>query len=150
MLFSGAICYPFAKTKVDVNKRDQARATWSFFMPTLLIVDDDRRVLDICSRTLLSQGYKVIAAQSAEEGLERFSPDVDLVLCDLRMPQKDGLWLLKTLREKDPEVRFVLMSGAARPEDIAELKKFPATHFAAKPAVLLDIADIVKKYFPNG
>ena len=72
-------------------------------MITLLIVDNDQMNCDLLRNVFVKQGYQVISATSGYEGLELFrihNPRVTLL--DLRMPEMDGLAVLKEIRAIDP------------------------------------------------
>src|SRR5688500_14952858 len=81
-------------------------------MPTILVVDDDDRVLASLARTLRGDGYSVHVAHSAEQALgelARLGPD--LVLSDVRMDGMDGVDLLRLIRERVPGLPVVLMTA---------------------------------------
>jgi two-component system, cell cycle sensor histidine kinase and response regulator CckA len=101
---------------------------------TLLVVEDDDAVRRALARILGRAGYQVIAAGSAEEGLELLAAAtnrVDLCLTDLILPGESGLRLLETLRRDHPGMRTLLMSGyseerlAIVSEDVGKLQYLP-------------------------
>ncbi len=105
-------------------------------MKTILIIDDETAILDICGVALERKGYHVVCARSGGEGVEVARRHVpDLVLCDINMPGMDGRGVLRTLRE-DIELsatQFVLMTGnplAVSPRKGMELG---ADDFLVKP-----------------
>jgi CheY-like chemotaxis protein len=82
----------------------------------VLIVEDDRNVLDITSFVLEAAGYAVLTAMNAEEALAILSghPEVRLVLTDVNMPGKmDGIDLVQALHQAGNPVRCVVVSGDA-------------------------------------
>lgn len=82
----------------------------------VLIVEDDRNVLDITSFVLEAAGYTVLTAMNAEEALTILSghPEVRLVLTDVNMPGKmDGIDLVQALHQAGNPVRCVVVSGDA-------------------------------------
>jgi CheY-like chemotaxis protein len=82
----------------------------------VLIVEDDRNVLDITSFVLEAAGYNVLTAMNAEEALAILSghPEVRLVLTDVNMPGKmDGIDLVQALHQAGNPVRCVVVSGDA-------------------------------------
>jgi CheY-like chemotaxis protein len=82
----------------------------------VLIVEDDRNVLDITSFVLVAAGYAVLTAMNAEEALAILSghPEVRLVLTDVNMPGKmDGIDLVQALHQAGNPVRCVVVSGDA-------------------------------------
>src|SRR3954463_6547752 len=63
--------------------------------PTVLVVDDDRAVREVLSAVLREEGYGVRQAESADAALQMMrGDDLPLVICDMKMPEHDGLWLL--------------------------------------------------------
>ena len=83
---------------------------------TVLLVEDEEAVRSFASRALSTRGYKVLEAGSGVEALEvmdREEGKIDLVVSDVVMPEMDGPTLLRHLRERNPEIRIVFMSGYA-------------------------------------
>jgi DNA-binding NtrC family response regulator len=86
---------------------------------TILVVDDEEYVVNLARAALARRGYDVIVARTANAALEsvRANPGkIDLVLLDLRMPDKDGVDLLPILSEADPSLKFILSSGYFEPD----------------------------------
>jgi two-component system chemotaxis response regulator CheY len=82
----------------------------------VLVVEDDRNVLDITSFVLESAGYPVLTAMNADEALAVLAshPEVGLVLTDVNMPGRmDGIDLVHALRQAGSSVRCVVVSGDA-------------------------------------
>jgi CheY-like chemotaxis protein len=78
----------------------------------ILLVEDDPGVRELLVDILRGHGYDVTAANSAEEALERARDHVfDLLLSDVDLPGMNGARLARTLRERQPDLRMVLMSG---------------------------------------
>ena len=83
---------------------------------TVLLVEDEEAVRSFASRALSTRGYKVLEAGSGVEALEvmdREEGKIDLVVSDVVMPEMDGPTLLRHLRERNPDIRIVFMSGYA-------------------------------------
>jgi len=80
---------------------------------TVLLVDDDTSVRAAMSAALTGLGYTVVEAEDGEGALRRFGAGrpVDLVVMDIGMPEMDGWECLRRLRELDPRVRVMLMTG---------------------------------------
>ena len=105
----------FPATERSVNK---VRATSLSLAPrgdeTLLVVDDDRSILNLIIDTLQPLGYTIIDATCAEEVLEfleRSDTKFDLLLTDMVMTGMNGLNLAKAVKEKYPETKIIFMSG---------------------------------------
>jgi CheY-like chemotaxis protein len=83
---------------------------------SVLVVEDDRNVLDITSFVLESAGYPVLTAMNAEEALFMLNghPEIGLILTDVNMPgTMDGIDLVRALRASGNPVRCVVVSGDA-------------------------------------
>ncbi|MGE0706733.1 MAG: PAS domain-containing protein [Planctomycetota bacterium] len=81
---------------------------------TVLVVDDEDIVRRLCCKVLESAGYRVLAAEGGRAALAlvaRATPPPDLVLCDLLMPDLDGIEVLETLAVELPAAALVLMTG---------------------------------------
>jgi len=83
-------------------------------MTKALVVDDERKMRRILQMLLERMGIESVAAESAEEALERFGAEkIDLVLTDLRMPGKSGIDLLAEVRTQDAEVPVIVFTATA-------------------------------------
>jgi response regulator RpfG family c-di-GMP phosphodiesterase len=80
--------------------------------PSVLVVDDEEGVRELLCRWLQAGGYYVRAAGSAEEALVVVEHEpVAVALCDIRMPGRDGLWLVNHLRQRHPETAVIMATG---------------------------------------
>ena len=84
---------------------------------SILIVDDEKDVLDVATLMVKKLGYKVLQAKSGKEAAQVFSNNVDairLVILDIILPDEDGSDTCKRLKEINPDVRVVHTSGLGR------------------------------------
>ena len=82
-------------------------------MTRILIIDDDELLRRLLRVTLEQAGYEVVEAHDGYEGLGCFrTARIDLVITDLTMPKKDGLEMIKELRQDAPLVKIVVVSGS--------------------------------------
>jgi CheY-like chemotaxis protein len=80
---------------------------------TILCIDDNEQALSVRKFLLETRGYRVLSALNAEEAMEHFTAgSIDLVLCDLVMPNVDGNELVRRMKEISPEVPTLLISGS--------------------------------------
>ncbi|MDW8058331.1 MAG: sigma-54 dependent transcriptional regulator [Bacteroidia bacterium] len=103
-------------------------------MARLLIVDDDPEIRATLAEVLSYDDHIVEVARDGVEAqriLER--SDFDIVLCDVRMPGKDGMELLAWARQHKPEVEFIMLSGHATIETAVAATKMGAFDFMEKP-----------------
>lgn len=83
-------------------------------MKRILLIEDDADFRGVLRTSLEMNGFEVIQAADGEEGIQVFSKQgADLVLCDLFMPHKDGLEMIRELRRTFPGVKIIAMSGGA-------------------------------------
>lgn len=85
-------------------------------MATILIADDEDAIRSLVSLILTSAGYKVLAAVNGLEAAtlyRSYSPSIDLVITDLKMPVMDGYELVRLIRDQHPDARIICMSGHA-------------------------------------
>lgn len=101
--------------------------------PKILIVDDEPLIRLSVRQQCLDLGYLPIEAGSGREALESFAGGVDLTLLDYRLPDTDGLALLKRLRELDPEALVILMTAYSSIENSVRAMKAGAYHYICKP-----------------
>ena len=114
-------------------------------MPTVLVVDDEQLIRWSLSERLIAEGCTVVEAGTAREALERFGGDVDLVLLDYRLPDSDGLRVLKKMKAAEPDVPIILLTAFSSIETAVEAMKQGAYHYANKPFNLDEIALVVAK-----
>lgn len=101
---------------------------------TLLIIDDDEVVRASLAAYLEDSGFRVLQAGTAIQGLEIFERDEpDLVICDLRMPQIDGLELIRRIGEQRAETPVIVVSGAGVMNDAVEALRLGAADYLIKP-----------------
>lgn len=101
---------------------------------TILVVDDDPELHDLIGFALKRDGYEVINALDAYAGLDIISKRrVDLALLDVMMPKMDGLEMLSRLREKDENLRVIIMTALSTPEAAVSALRDQACDFLAKP-----------------
>lgn len=102
---------------------------------TILIIDDEPTVLDLCRRILTAEGYRVAVAGSGWEGIERLRGEgrVDLVLADIKMPGLDGLETIRILRESCPDLVTVVMTGFSTMDLAIQAITLGVDEFVVKP-----------------
>ncbi len=100
---------------------------------TILVVDDEQRMLSLMAAALSNQGYPVQTASNGAEALDRITPEVDLVILDMIMPVMDGLSTLRRIRERFPETKVLVASGYTAPDRLAALEVLGVQGFLPKP-----------------
>ncbi len=100
----------------------------------ILVTDDDPIVLRSCERILEAEGHSVRLTANADDALAALEVEpFDLVLIDVVMELKDGVYLIERVRERWKVLPIVLMSGYSTPETISRGMKAGANQFIPKP-----------------
>ncbi len=111
---------------------------------TILIVDDEPVIRDLCARAL--KGYRIIQAEDGEQALSILDHErVDVVLADVMMPRVNGLDMLKTVKDRTPNQVVVIMTGYADKDVILRALKADADDFISKPINLLQLKTTIDK-----
>ena len=104
------------------------------FMEKILIIDDEAFICENVQRILSGEGFQVCAAASGQEAREIVaSEEIDLALLDLNLGTEDGIDVLKTLKELDPELLVIIITGYGSVESAVESLKLGAFHYMKKP-----------------
>src|SRR3954471_13838097 len=114
-------------------------------MPTVLIVDDEQLIRWSLAERLKADGLHIAEAGTAHEAVERFAPDIDVVLLDYRLPDGDGLHVLKKMKATQPDLPIILLTAFSSVETAVEAMKQGAYHYANKPFNLDELALVVGK-----
>jgi signal transduction histidine kinase len=108
----------------------------------ILIVDDEKIILDLTSIILKNRGYQILTAADAFTGLQIIEASAPaLVLLDYMMPGMDGLTALKTIRDRHPDTYVVMFTGKGSEEIAVELMKAGASDYILKPFNNQDLAE---------
>lgn len=111
-----------------------------------LIVDDDPIVLASCKRVFEAEGFEVSVVPSSDQALKAMKNSIfDILLIDIKMPERDGMYLIRAVKKQWPEVPIVVMSGYPTPETIAEGLRLGAEEFIAKPFTPDELLEIVRQ-----
>ncbi|UCE34336.1 MAG: response regulator [Deltaproteobacteria bacterium] len=100
----------------------------------ILVIDDEKVILDSCTRILTEEGYAVKTAANGEIGIRLFHEfHPDLVLVDLKMPGKSGLEVLAEIEQANPDVVRIVITGYATVSSAVDSMKRGAYDFIPKP-----------------
>ncbi len=100
----------------------------------ILIIDDEASIRDSCSQVLSKEGYVTDTAEDGSIGLKKVKETKpDLVMVDLKMPGISGMEVLESLREIDPDIVSIVITGYATIESAVEAMKLGAYDYVPKP-----------------
>jgi DNA-binding NtrC family response regulator len=123
-------------------------------MGTVLVVEDEKALREGLKRLLSRQGYKVLTAENGQDALNIVgcNTEIDVMLCDLKMPVMGAIELLEKLGESRPDLPVVIVTGQGTPENILECRLKGAYELITKPFriddVLLTIECAIEKLPP--
>src|SRR6478672_1138094 len=113
--------------------------------PTILVVDDEQLIRWSLTSRLTDEGYRVFEADTAANALKRVREGVDLVLLDYRLPDSDGLAVLKQIKENDPDTLVIMLTAFSNVDTAVEAMRQGAYHYANKPFNIDEIVLLVEK-----
>jgi len=108
-------------------------------MAHLLIVDDERSICELLEISFRKEGHKIDVASNGELARRRLSSQIyDIVVSDIRMPDMDGVELLRFCKEVSPATKFILITGVPTIDTAIDAVNFGADRFVIKGDRLLD------------
>ncbi len=111
----------------------------------ILLIDDEEDFLEAMSERMKARQMDVSTASSAREGLQKAEDGAyDVVILDLQMPEMDGIETLKRLKEKNPELQVILLTGHATVQKGVEAMKLGALDLLEKPTDMKVLAEKIK------
>jgi CheY-like chemotaxis protein/anti-sigma regulatory factor (Ser/Thr protein kinase) len=115
---------------------------------TILVIDDDPELHELIGFALRKEGYEVLDARDAFEGMDMIEKHrIDLALLDVMMPKMDGLEMLSRLREHNKELRVIVMTALSTPETAISALRDQASDFLAKPFDVNQLLSAVENVF---
>jgi DNA-binding NtrC family response regulator len=115
----------------------------------ILVVDDEKLIRWSLKERLEAEGYRVIEAESGGRALELFGTEVDLVLLDLRLPDVDGLSVLKRTQNLRPGAPVILMTAYGTPETLREALASGARRVVSKPFDFDEMLSVITDALPR-
>lgn len=112
----------------------------------ILVIDDEKVVGDSLRKTLQGEGYEIDTASNGQEGLRKARREsFDLIIVDLKMPDIDGLDVIKKIKEEQPDVMMVMITGYSTVDSATEALKTGAFDYLPKPFTPDEISEVVQK-----
>ncbi|OHC01271.1 MAG: regulator [Planctomycetes bacterium RIFCSPLOWO2_12_FULL_40_19] len=117
----------------------------------LLFVDDDETFSKVMKKELSRMGYSVICANRGETAIRELKKrNFDIIILDIKMPGIGGLNTLKCVKEMDPEVEVIMLTGRATIESAVESMKMGAYDYITKPCRLNELDILLEKAYEKG
>jgi UDP-3-O-[3-hydroxymyristoyl] N-acetylglucosamine deacetylase len=112
----------------------------------VLIIDDEKQILDSLSAILKDDGFEVFTAKDGREGLNLFDTvKPEIVLLDVWMPELDGLQILKMIKEKEKDAIVIVISGHGTISTAVEAVKVGAYDFLEKPLSIDKVLEVISR-----
>lgn len=119
-------------------------------MKKVLVIDDEAIVRISSERTLTPEGYEVRLASSGREGIEILEKEsFGLILLDLKMPDMDGIAVLKVIMERWPETKVIIVTGYSTVETAVQALRLGAYNHIEKPFIPDALIAAVQEAFEN-
>jgi DNA-binding NtrC family response regulator len=107
---------------------------------SILVIDDDVRILKSFSAILELKGYRVSTAEDGREAIDKFQADYyNLALLDIKLPDLEGTELLKEFRRINPDTKKVMVTGHATLENAIDSLNWGADGYLVKPVLPEDL-----------
>lgn len=113
----------------------------------VLVVDDEREIVDFLESFLSRFDITTIKATTGQEALNQYDEyKPEFVFLDIKMPDKDGIEVLKELKERNPAVKVIMITGSEEKEVQSQAKDLGAIDYITKPLDLSDLQKKIKEY----
>lgn len=119
-------------------------------LPSILIVEDEQLIRWSLKQRLEQAGYTVIVAENGSQALDLFHGGCALVLLDLKLPDADGLELLRRFKEERPGCKVILMTAYGSPEVETEAERQGVFEVVDKPFNLEHLTQLVRQALAAG
>jgi len=142
------IYLPIVEIDIKSAVREDHHKTPQGGRGTILIVEDQPQVRELAVNALENSGFKVITAKDGLTGVEKYKehyPAVDLVVLDVIMPRMGGRECFNKLKEINPEIKVLIITGYTADESVQELLKEGAVGLIEKPFDLDDFTETVRR-----
>lgn len=106
----------------------------------ILIIDDEKEAIDLLREFLSARGHAIAEAGDGVDGLKKLNSEKpDIVICDIRMPRKDGFQFLKELRSTKEWIPVIIVTAVTDPVEILKGYNLEADYYLTKPINLQDV-----------
>jgi len=136
-----------ATLKEPIAKIDPRPTMASNTSATVLIVEDEEKMLHALGKILVEQGYKVLKASDGEMAVEtyqRHQDTIDVVLLDMGLPKMSGRDVLFRMKNRNPDVKVIIASGHFEDELISDIDQVGVKHLLRKPYMPDEVIKILQ------
>ncbi len=117
-------------------------------MIRVLIVDDEEQLVEAFRKKLSRDGLSVNAAFTAREALALMKKHTfDVCVLDIRLPDMDGVELLKTIKKNEPNLEIIMLTGHASVDTAIQSMKLGAYDYLSKPCKLTELSNVIQKAY---
>ena len=110
----------------------------------IMVVDDDQQIREMLRAALTGAGHDVVEAADGLKALEMLEENLpDLILVDMKMPGMDGLSVIEEVRNRDPQLPVIMLTGHGTTQTAVQAMKFGACDFIQKPFDIQRLRDAV-------
>ncbi|MBF0225132.1 MAG: response regulator [Desulfobacterales bacterium] len=112
----------------------------------VLLIDDEKEFIETLAERMKSRGMEVSTSTSPKDALKKAEAEpYDAIILDLMMPEMDGIEALASIKEKNPDVQVILLTGHATVQKGIEAMKLGAMDFLEKPVDIKVLTEKIKK-----
>lgn len=116
----------------------------------ILVIDDDVHIRDFLQDALEQQNFEVVTTDNGESGISLFKKQpFDLVFVDMKLPQLNGIEVLKMLKKHTSKIPVVIITGHGSIENAVESMKQGAYNYLTKPLTLETLTKVIEKAKEN-
>jgi DNA-binding NtrC family response regulator len=117
----------------------------------VLVVDDEKTVCSSCRKILTREGYNVDVASSGKEALDKVKANgFDVVVTDWKMPEIDGIEVARRIKEEDPNIEVILITGYPSVETSIEAMRSGVSDYVPKPFTPQELSDALIRALARG
>jgi DNA-binding NtrC family response regulator len=113
---------------------------------SILILDDEKRLRDELGEFLSKLGFNTFLAEAPSKAFSILEKNkIDLAILDIRLPEMDGIKVLKIIKEKYPDIEIIMISGHGDMTTVIEAMRLGAFDYFSKPFRLLDVQNSIER-----
>lgn len=118
----------------------------NFQQRSVLIVDDEADIRELLSEHVRAMGFNVLTAEDGVKALEATQQhEISAIVCDIEMPNMNGLKFLETVRARDIDIPFIILTGLADKERVLTALRLGALDFVSKPFRSDELRSVIQR-----